>query len=74
MPGIYIYIYIIYIYIYIYPSWASSTDSALTRMESKLKTDIVLNDETSEIELDLCAFSPIGECPSSCLIAGALLY
>ena len=43
----------------IHPSWGSSTYSALTRMGSKLKTDTVLNDETSEIERDLCAFGPI---------------
>ena len=28
---------------------------------SKLETDIVLKDETSEIARDLCAFGPIGE-------------
>ena len=44
----------------IHPSWGSSTHSAITRMGSTLKTDTVLNDETSEIERDLCAFGPIG--------------
>ena len=35
-----------------------------------LKTDTVLNDKTSEIERDLCAFGLIaGDCPSSYLIA-----
>ena len=54
----------------IHPSWGFSTHSALTRMGSKLKTDTILNDETTEVERDLCAFVPIeGECPSSYLIA-----
>ncbi len=44
----------------IHLSRGSSTYSALTRMGSKLKTDTVLTDETSEIEPDLCAFGPIG--------------
>ena len=36
-------------------------------MGSKLKTETVLNDETSEIKRDLRAFGPIGkeECPRS---------
>ena len=46
----------------IHPSWASSSHSALTRMESKCKTDTTVNDKTSEIERDLYAFGPIGEC------------
>ena len=49
-----------------HPSWGSSTHSALTRMGSKLQTDAVLNDETSEIERDLCAFGPIeGRAPAT---------
>ena len=43
----------------IHASWGSSTHSALTWMGSRLKTDTVLNDETSEIERDLRAFGPI---------------
>ena len=42
----------------IHPSWGSSTHSALTRRGSKLKTDTILNEETFEIERDLCAFGP----------------
>ena len=40
-------------------------------MESTLKTDTVLNDKTSESQLDLCALGPIGGwgCPSSYLLA-----
>ena len=34
--------------------------SALTRMVYKLKTDTVLNDESSETERDLCAFGSTG--------------
>jgi len=37
--------------------------SALTRIGSKLNTHlfyIVLNNDTSEVERDLCAFGPIG--------------
>ena len=40
----------------------------------KLKTDTVPNDETSEIERDLCAFGSIGGCPSSYQIALIILY
>ena len=40
----------------LHPSWGSSTYSALKRMGKKFKTDTVPNDETSEIERDLCAF------------------
>ena len=50
----------------IHPIWVSSAHSTLTRVELEHKTDTVLNDETSEIERDLCAFGPIGaERPSS---------
>ena len=52
-----------------HPSWGSSTHSALTRMGSRLKTDTVLNDETSEIERDLCAFGPIGGVPQLLLVS-----
>ena len=52
-----------------------STHSAFIRIGSKLKTDSVLNDETSEIGRGLCAFGPIGgECPSSYLIALERLF
>ena len=44
----------------IHPNWGTSTNSALIRMGSKLKTDTVLNDETSEIERDMCVFGPTG--------------
>ena len=45
----------------VHPSWRSSTYSALTRMGSKLKkTNTVLNEETSEIERDLCVIGPTG--------------
>jgi len=40
----------------IYPSWDSYTYYALTRMVYKLKTDTILNNETSEIVRDLYAF------------------
>ena len=44
----------------IHPSWGSSTHNALKWMTSKHKTDTVLNDETFDIERDLCAFGHIG--------------
>ena len=44
----------------IHQSCGSLTHSALTRMVQKRTTDTVLNDETSEIKRDLCAFGSTG--------------
>ena len=38
----------------VHPNWGSSTHSARTWMGAKLKTNTVLNNETSKIERDLC--------------------